>query len=265
LDVHREFCEVAISEDGRVRSAGRIRSRRPELELFALSLGSDDEVALEATGGAEAIAGILRPHVARVVVVNAKKLRAISEAKAKTDRLDARRLAELLGAGYVAEVWCPDEGTRALRRWVARRAQLVRQRSGQRYEEWYALADRLNAVQERVHRGPTGLDPVREAVAARAPVVGRHVDCLRRATLDHLSLDAPAFQRAVLERRGDRRRRFGGVLELGHGVPPSCRCRGRCLLASVLLDETVDPPGGPLGVQINGETRVWFESDRPDG
>ena len=40
-----------------------------------------------------------------------------------------------------------------------------------------------------------------------------------------LSLDAPAFQRAVLERRGDRRRRFGGVLELGHGVPPSCRCR----------------------------------------
>jgi transposase len=65
LDVHREFCEVAISEDGRVRSAGRIRSRRPELELFAQSLGQDDEVALEATGGAEAIAGILRPHVAR--------------------------------------------------------------------------------------------------------------------------------------------------------------------------------------------------------
>jgi hypothetical protein len=39
LDVHREFCEVAISEDGRVRSAGRIRSRRPELELFAQRLG----------------------------------------------------------------------------------------------------------------------------------------------------------------------------------------------------------------------------------
>jgi transposase len=99
LDVHREFREVAIAEEGRVRSAGRIRTRRAELELFAQSLGWDDGVALESTGGAVAIARILEAHVARVVVVNTKKLRQISEAKAKTDRLDARRLAELLAAG----------------------------------------------------------------------------------------------------------------------------------------------------------------------
>ena len=143
LDVHREFCEVAISEEGKVRSAGRVRTRREELELFAKSLGSDDEVALETTGGAEAIAAILRAQVARVVVVNTKKLRAISEAKAKTDRLDARRLAELLAAGYLAEVWCPDERTRALRRYVARRAQLVRQRSRAKNEIAAALQRNL--------------------------------------------------------------------------------------------------------------------------
>src|SRR5829696_2291847 len=67
LDVHREFCEVAIAEEGRVRSAGRIRTRRAELELFAQSLGSGDEVALESTGGAVAIARILEAQVARVV------------------------------------------------------------------------------------------------------------------------------------------------------------------------------------------------------
>jgi transposase len=143
LDVHREFCEVAISEEGRVRQAGRIRTRRAELELFAQSLGKDDEVALESTGGAEAIARILRAQVARVVVVNTKKLRAISEAKAKTDRLDARRLAELLASGYLAEVWCPDERTRALRRWVARRAQLVRQRTRAKNEIGAALQRNL--------------------------------------------------------------------------------------------------------------------------
>lgn len=129
LDVHREFCQVAIQEGGKVRSAGRIRTRKEELELFAQSLGADDEVALEVTGGAEAIAAILRPHVARIVVANTKKIRQISEAKQKTDRLDACRLAELLTAGLLCEVWCPDERTRALRRFVARRAQLVRQRS----------------------------------------------------------------------------------------------------------------------------------------
>jgi transposase len=84
LDVHREFSEVAIREDGKVRSAGRIKTRKEELELFAQSLGKDDEVALEVTGGAEAIAQILRPHVARVVVANTKKIRQISEAKQKT-------------------------------------------------------------------------------------------------------------------------------------------------------------------------------------
>src|SRR5215211_7380113 len=142
LDVHREFCEVAIAEEGRVRSAGRIRTRRAELELFAQSLGSDDEVALESTGGAVTIARILEAHVARVVVVNTKKLRQISEAKAKTDRLDARRLAELLAAGYLAEVWCPDEQTRALRRLVARRAQLVRQRSRAKNESAAGVSSR---------------------------------------------------------------------------------------------------------------------------
>jgi len=143
LDVHREFCEVAISEEGQVRRAGRIRTRRDELALFAGSLGRDDEVALESTGGAEAIARILRAHVARVVVVNTKKLRAISEAKAKTDRLDARRLAELLASCYLAEVWCPDEGTRSLRRYVARRAQLVRQRTRAKNEIGAALQRNL--------------------------------------------------------------------------------------------------------------------------
>jgi transposase len=143
LDVHRGFCEVAIAEDGKVRAAGRIKTRRQELELFAQSLGKDDEVALEVTGGAEAIARILRPHVARVVVANTKKLRQISEAKQKTDRLDARRLAELLAAGLLAEVWCPDEKTRGLRRLVARRAQLVRQRTRAKNEIAAALLRHL--------------------------------------------------------------------------------------------------------------------------
>jgi hypothetical protein len=137
LDVHREFCEVAISEEGKVRSAGRVRTRREELELFAQSLGSDDEVALETTGGAEAIAAILRAQVARVVVVNTKKLRAISEAKAPAGWPSSWPPATS------AEVWCPDERTRALRRYVARRAQLVRQRSRAKNEIAAALQRNL--------------------------------------------------------------------------------------------------------------------------
>ena len=59
LDVHRDFCEVAICEAGAVRSAGRIETSPEALELFAGSLGSEDRVALEVTGGAWEIARIV--------------------------------------------------------------------------------------------------------------------------------------------------------------------------------------------------------------
>jgi transposase len=119
---------VAISEGGRLRSAGRVPATPQELELLATSLASDDQVALETTGNALAIARILAPHVGRVVVASARELHAISDAKAKTDRRDARTLAKLLGAGLLQGTWLPDKATRALRRRLARRAQLVRQR-----------------------------------------------------------------------------------------------------------------------------------------
>ena len=128
LDVHRDFCEVAIVEAGRLRSAGRIKARPEELELFAQSLDSRDWVALEVTGNAWAIAGILEPQVARVIVVSPTDT-GICQARAKTDRLDARTLAKLLWAGELDAVWTPDERIRAMRRRLARRAQLVRARS----------------------------------------------------------------------------------------------------------------------------------------
>ena len=129
LDVHLDFCEVAICEAGRVRSGGRVPTSPQGLQVLANSLGPEDHVALEATGNALAIARRLEPHVARVVVATRTELRAITEAKVKTDRRDARTLARLLAAGLLQGCWLPDEQTRALRRRLARRAQLVRQRT----------------------------------------------------------------------------------------------------------------------------------------
>src|SRR5438445_9239502 len=113
LDVHRDFCQVAIKDESGLRLAGRVKSSPAELELFAQSLAPDDQVALEATGPALAIPRILEPHVGRVVIANTRKLRAIAESKVKTDKVDASTLCELLAAGFLPAVWCPDEDTRA--------------------------------------------------------------------------------------------------------------------------------------------------------
>jgi transposase len=64
MDVHRDFCEVAIADRGRIAHSGRVLTTPAALELFAASLAPADRVALEATGNAAEIARIIRPHVA---------------------------------------------------------------------------------------------------------------------------------------------------------------------------------------------------------
>jgi len=141
LDVHREFAEVAIWQDGIVRSAGRIETTPEALRLFAGSLCEQDEVALEATCNTHAIARLLEQHAGRVVVSNPQKTRAIAEAKVKTDKVDARVLAQLLAVGFLPSVWLADDETHALRRRVARRSHIVRQRT--------RLKNRVQAILHR--------------------------------------------------------------------------------------------------------------------
>jgi transposase len=129
LDVHREFAQVAVWEDGLVRQAGQIPLTAEGLRVFADSLGPDDEVAIEATCNTHAIVRLIEPRVKRVVVSNPMKTRAIAEAKVKTDKVDARILCQLLAADYLPSVWVADEATQALRRQVSRRAHIVRQRT----------------------------------------------------------------------------------------------------------------------------------------
>jgi transposase len=129
MDVHRSFAQIAIVEEGLCRDEGRIGVRPEELRAWASSLCPDDEVALEATTNSDAIATLLRPLVRRVVVSNPRKTRAIAEAKVKTDKVDARILAQLLAADFLPGTWVADDRTRMLRRLVMRRTHLVRQRT----------------------------------------------------------------------------------------------------------------------------------------
>jgi transposase len=156
LDVDRDFCEVAIAEAGVVRAAGRVRTEPAALALFAQSLGADDEVALEATGNAVGIARIIEPHVGRVVLANPKAVEGITGAGAKTDKIDARTLAQLLAGGFLPAVWLPDEQTRILRRRISARAQLVRQRTRAK-----------NQVHATLVRNLKGRPPVSDLFGAR--------------------------------------------------------------------------------------------------
>jgi transposase len=119
MDVHRDFGEIAIPEDGGVRAAGRVATTPEALELFAQSLATTTPVGIEATANALAIARIVEPDVGRVVLANPKAVRETSR-RAKTDRIDGKVLVQLL-AGFLDRVWAPDEAARARRRLISRR------------------------------------------------------------------------------------------------------------------------------------------------
>jgi transposase len=142
LDVHRDFCVIAICEDGVVRSAGRVPSTPEAITALAESLFRSDRVALEVTGGAWEVARILEPYVERVIVVSPDDT-GIVQARAKTDRLDARALARLLWKGELESVWMPDERCGVLRRRLARREQLVHARTRAKNEIQAVLQRRL--------------------------------------------------------------------------------------------------------------------------
>lgn len=127
LDVHRNFAQVAIVENGQVKNHGRFAMDRDAVLKFAETLTKDDDVVLEATGNTAVIVRLLTPFVHRVVIANPLQVRAIAWAKVKTDKIDAATLARLHAAQFLPEVWMPTEDVAERRRIIAERTQLVAQ------------------------------------------------------------------------------------------------------------------------------------------
>ena len=92
LDVHkREITACIMDADGATAEDDALSARRADgsRPLPDVTLRPTDHVALEATTNSWAVADVLRPHVARVVVSNPMATKAIAQAKMKTDKVDA--------------------------------------------------------------------------------------------------------------------------------------------------------------------------------
>jgi transposase len=142
LDVHLDFIEIAICEEGQVYSAGRVPSTPEGIKTLADSLLPSDRIVLEVTGSSWEIVRLLEPHVSKIIVVSPGDT-GIAQARAKTDRLDARTLARLLWTGELEAVWVPPEWITRMRRRLHRREQLVRARSRAKNEIHAVLMRRL--------------------------------------------------------------------------------------------------------------------------
>jgi transposase len=151
LDVHKRQITFCMMEaEGRVLRRGQIAATQEAIRAFTQEeLRPEDEVALEATTNTWAVVELIEAHVARMVVSNPMTTLAIAQTKIKTDRIDARVLADLLRCRYLPEVWQPDATTRKLRRLTSRRAGLSGDRTAVKNRLHAALAMRLIQVPEK--------------------------------------------------------------------------------------------------------------------
>lgn len=159
LDLGRKSFQVAIvDEHGHLLENTKLPLGQPELLHFARTkLLPTDQLALEATSNTWAVVDLLSPFVARVVVSNPLRTKAIAAAKIKTDKIDARTLAELLRSNFLPEVFQPDPTTRALRERIHHRAGLVGQRTAIKNRIHALLAKRLIPVPTSDLFGKKGL------------------------------------------------------------------------------------------------------------
>ncbi|MCB1041228.1 MAG: IS110 family transposase [Acidimicrobiales bacterium] len=145
LDVHKQQITYCILDrHGMTVREGEIVLTRERLAEFASKvLRPTDHAALESTTNCWVVVDVLQQHVANVVVSNPLATKAIAYSKIKTDKVDAKVLAQLLRCDFLPTVWQPDAATRLRRQLSGRRASLVGQRTRLQNRIHSVLAMRL--------------------------------------------------------------------------------------------------------------------------
>jgi transposase len=128
LDVHKRsisFC--AKAQDGRIVEEGTIAARRASLLSWAKGRPRPWVGALEATLFTGWIYDYLKPLAQEIKVAHPAMLKAIAASKKKNDKVDARKIADLLRCDLLPECYMAPSPIRELRRVLRYRNLVVRQ------------------------------------------------------------------------------------------------------------------------------------------
>ncbi len=105
-------------------------STREEFLPLAQALRPSDTIAVEVSTSAQAVVSLLTFNSsASVLLSNPLQTKLIASAKVKTDKVDARVLAELARVNYLPTVWIPEADTLRLRHFCTEREALVSHRT----------------------------------------------------------------------------------------------------------------------------------------
>src|SRR5450755_3139420 len=115
MDVHKEAISVAVlNSSGKLVMECTIETKAITLLEFLKGLRGSLHVTFEEGTWAAWLYDVLKPHVTHLVVCNPRK-NALLKTGSKSDRIDARKLAELLRGNHLKPVYHGETGVRMLR------------------------------------------------------------------------------------------------------------------------------------------------------
>ena len=114
MDVHKETISVAVmNSSGKLVMESILETKTATILQFIQGLGGNLQVTLEEGTWAAWLYELLQPHVRKVTVSNPRK-NALLQSGNKSDRIDARKLAELLRNGSLSALYHGEKGLRTL-------------------------------------------------------------------------------------------------------------------------------------------------------
>jgi len=149
IDYHKRYSVVtAIDEKGQVIRTQRLDNQPDPFQAFFSSLDGPSEAVLEATRTWGVLYDLLEEidGVEFVMMAHSLKVRAIAEAKIKTDKIDSHTLAQLLRVDLIPAAYIPGKEIRSFKDMIRQRVFLVRMRT--------RLKNRIHVLLDRRHIPP---------------------------------------------------------------------------------------------------------------
>src|SRR5271155_2201241 len=115
MDVHKEAISIAVlNSSGKLVMECTIETKASTILDFLKGLRGSLHVTFEEGTWAAWLYDLIKPHVTELVVCNPRRNALLKEGS-KSDRIDARKLAELLRSNMVRAVYHGENGVRTLR------------------------------------------------------------------------------------------------------------------------------------------------------
>jgi transposase len=127
VDYHKQYSYLAImDEQGKVIKQGRVVNDPVKVRQFLGDGEVERKAVLEAGRNWTVMHDWLEEEVKEVWLAHPKKVKAIAEAKIKTDKIDAQTLAHLLRADLIPRAYVPGKETREIKTVLRQRMFMVR-------------------------------------------------------------------------------------------------------------------------------------------